>query len=169
MESEARELLLEAGAAPDTIKYERMADMRHAGQGFDIPVSLPNGALDEASRGVIRESFYAAYQELFERVVKDVPIELMSWRVSAMAPASEVSMEFGDDEVAFGDPVKGSRDAHFPEFGTLTCAVYDRYAFRPGQTFDGPAVVEERESTTVLGPDTKIRVDEYLNLLVDIK
>ena len=78
-------------------------------------------------------------------------------------------MEFGGDEVAAGDPVKGARDAHFPEFGTLTCTVYDRYAFRPGNTFNGPAVVEERESTTVLGPDTKARVDEYLNLLVNIE
>ncbi len=169
MEDEARELLVEAGASPDLIKYERTADMRHAGQGFDIPVPLPDGSLDEPSREVIRNSFYTTYQELFERVVKDVPIELMSWRVSAMAPASQVSMEFGDGEIAAGDPVKGARDAYFPEFGMLNCTVYDRYAFWPGYTFNGPAVVEERESTTVLGPDTKVRVDEYLNLLVDIE
>ena len=78
--------------------------MRHAGQGFDIPVPLPPGTLDDNSRDVIGESFYATYHKLFERVVKDVPIELMSWRVSAMAPAYEVSMKFSGDDIETKDP-----------------------------------------------------------------
>ena len=169
MEEEARDLLVEAGAAPDTIKFDRTADMRHAGQGFDIPVPLPPGTLDDNSRDVIGESFYATYHKLFERVVKDVPIELMSWRVSAMAPAYEVSMKFSGEDIETKDPVKGARAAYFADFGTQTCTVYDRYALRPGFTFAGPAVVEEKESTTVIGPDAKVRVDEYLNLFVDIE
>ena len=169
MEKEARDLLVEAGAAPDTIKFDRTADMRHAGQGFDIPVPLPPGILDNDSRDVIGESFYATYHKLFERVVQDVPIELMSWRVSAMSPAYKVSMKFSGDDIETKDPVKGSRTAFFADFGTQTCTVYDRYVLRPGFTFAGPAVVEEKESTTVIGPDAKARVDEYLNLFVDIE
>lgn len=169
MEDEASALLVEAGARPDQITFERTSDMRHVGQGFDIQVPLPNGTLGVASRDTIREAFFTTYQELFERTVRDVPIEMMSWRLSATAPRPEISLRFGGDAVGDGDPVKGTREAHFPEFGRLTCTVYDRYAFKPGFTFEGPAVVEERESTTVLGPDTKVRVDEYLNLFIDIE
>jgi N-methylhydantoinase A len=169
MEEEARTLLVEAGAAPDKIRFERMADMRYVGQGFDVPVPLPDGTLDSTSREIIGKSFFAAYQELFERTVEDVLIEIMSWRLSATGPKTDISLKFGDETLVEGTPEKGTRDAHFPEFGKLTCTVYDRYAFKPGFTFSGPAVIEERESTTVLGPDTKVRVDEYLNLFVDIE
>jgi N-methylhydantoinase A len=50
----------------------------------------------------------------------------------------------------------------------IDCPVYDRYALRPGVTVAGPAIVEERESTCVLGPRDRARVDEFGNLVVDI-
>ena len=46
--------------------------------------------------------------------------------------------------------------------------VYDRYALRPGMGFDGPALVEERESTCVVGPATRVTVDEHSNLVLEL-
>ena len=56
----------------------------------------------------------------------------------------------------------------FPETGYAP-PVYNRYALRPGDSFHGPAVVEERESTTVVGPDSTVQVDQFLNLIIDIE
>jgi N-methylhydantoinase A len=56
----------------------------------------------------------------------------------------------------------------FEGLGPLPCAVYDRYALAPGATFEGPALVEERESTCCIGPDARVRVDEFLNLVIDL-
>jgi N-methylhydantoinase A/oxoprolinase/acetone carboxylase beta subunit len=68
-----------------------------------------------------------------------------------------------------GGGLKGRRRAWFPETGGWTeCAVYDRYALAPGARLEGPAIVEERESTSVLPPGTSAAVDEYANLLVTL-
>jgi N-methylhydantoinase A/oxoprolinase/acetone carboxylase beta subunit len=62
---------------------------------------------------------------------------------------------------------KGMRAAYFAEIGVfLECPVYDRYRLPVGQRFSGPAIVEERESTAVLGPRARVEVDRSLNRLV---
>jgi N-methylhydantoinase A len=64
------------------------------------------------------------------------------------------------------DARKGRRKAYFPEAGGyLDCPVYDRYALGPGQTIEGPALIEERESTAVLGIDDQGSVDALGNLV----
>ena len=67
-----------------------------------------------------------------------------------------------------GKAVKGSRLAYFPEYGRFVeTPVYNRYALAPGATFTGPAIIEERESTVVVGVRGQVRVDEHLNVIVE--
>jgi N-methylhydantoinase A len=100
--------------------------------------------------------------------VTDVPVEAMSWRLAATAPVPNVQLHFGGQPAAPRDPVKGRRDVYFRETGFAPCAVLDRYALQPGMAFTGPAVVEERESTTVIGPDARLVVDKHLDLIIEI-
>ena len=66
-------------------------------------------------------------------------------------------------------PIKGTRPVYFPEFRDFhATTVYDRYALVPGQTFDGPAIVEERESTLVVGPGGRFEVAPSGNIIVAI-
>ena len=74
--------------------FERRADMRHVGQGFEIDVLLPSVALGPDAIGPIRESFFATYERLFDRRVESVPIEALSWRLNVTAPGSEVALNF---------------------------------------------------------------------------
>jgi N-methylhydantoinase A len=65
--------------------------------------------------------------------------------------------------------LKGQRPAWFPEAGDfLDCPVLDRYALPEGAEIHGPALVEERESTCVLGPYDRLRVDGQMNLVISI-
>ena len=168
METEARALLVEAGARQDEIAITRTADMRHVGQGFEIAVPVPDGTLGADSVAALREAFFASYRRLFERTVRDVAIEAMSWRLAASAPVPNISLNFGGQPAGVGEARKGRRQVYFAETGFAPCDVYDRYALKPGDAFAGPAVVEERESTTVLGPGAEVRVDRYLNLVCDL-
>jgi N-methylhydantoinase A len=168
MEEEATALLVEAGARPEEITLTRTADMRHVGQGFEIPVPVPNGTLEASTLPALRDGFFAAYRTLFERTVEEVPIEAMSWRVAAAAPVPNIKLNFGGQPIGSGEARKGSRQVYFSETGFAPCDVYDRYALKPGDTLSGPAVVEERESTTVIGPGASAAVDQYLNLLIDL-
>ena len=105
---------------------------------------------------------------LFERTVRDVAIEAMSWRLAATAPVPNVRLNFGGQPIGAGISLKGTRPVYFQETGFADCNVYDRYALRPGDNFSGLAVVEERESTTVIGPGATVNVDAYLNLICDL-
>ena len=168
MEAEARAMLTDAGARPEEITMTRSADMRHIGQGFEISVAVPGGTLGENSRDAIRESFFDSYHALFERTVRDVPIEAMSWRLAAAAPVPDITLDFSSQIATAGDKLKGSRQVYFPETGFTDCAVYDRYALRPNDTLEGPAVIEERESTTVIGPGGTVLIDTYLSLICEL-
>jgi N-methylhydantoinase A len=168
MEAEALALLVDAGARPEEITLTRTADMRHIGQGFEIAVPVPDGPLDTESLSGIRESFFDSYHQLFERTVRDVPIEAMSWRLAASAPVPNIKLDFSGQSDEAKESLKGTRQVYFPETGFTQCDVHDRYALRPGDSFTGPAVVEERESTTVIGPGGKVTVDPYRNLICDL-
>ena len=162
MEAEARTLLLETGAAPGDVAFRRSADMRYVGQGFDIAVALPE-ALTAAS---VEAAFLDAYQRLFDRRIEGLPIELLSWRLNASASRPAVPATLGAS--VGGVAKKGERDVWFAQTGRRPCAVYDRYRLQPGVTLRGPAVVEERESTTVVGPDCDFGLDLHGNLVIDI-
>jgi N-methylhydantoinase A len=167
MEADSRVLLKEAGAREQNIV--RQADMRYVGQGFEIKVDLPPGPLNADSLPQIKESFYATYERLFGRRLEGLPIETLSWRLSASGETPEVSLNFASEGTRADSAIKGTRKAHFPGHGFVNCKVYDRYALKAGTTFNGPAIVEERESTVVVGPDGRVSIDKYLNLIVDIE
>jgi N-methylhydantoinase A len=168
MESEARGLLVEAGAQRERIELHRTADLRYVGQGFEVTVPIPDGVLSLERLPDIKEYFYKAYQQLFERHITDVPIESMSWRLAASGPVPNIELNFGGQPTAQLDPRKGERQVYFPETGFARCTVYSRYSLTPGLELIGPLVIEERESTTVVGPGARASVDRYLNLLIDI-
>ena len=84
---------------------------------------------------------------------------------------SEVALNFagpGDAGDVSRQPLKGRRSVHFPETGYIDCRVYDRYSLRPGDRIEGPAVVEERESTIVIGPDACATIDSFRSVVIDI-
>ncbi|GGG36670.1 hypothetical protein GCM10010964_25680 [Caldovatus sediminis] len=173
MAEEGRRLLTEAGADPARIALRPSAEMRHVGQGFEIPVPLPSLALGPADLPAIRAAFFASYRERFGRTVEEVPIEALSWRLACSAPGQDIRLDaaLGAAAPARADAAaarRGTREVVFEGAGPLACAVYDRYALAPGARFAGPALVEERESTCVVGPDAQVTVDSVLNLVMDL-
>jgi N-methylhydantoinase A len=96
------------------------------------------------------------------------PVETVTWKLSAIGVAPRVSLAKAGDSQR-NDALKMRRRAWFPEAGGWTdCPVYDRYALAPGMQLTGPAIVEERESTSVLPPGSTAAVDEYANLIVTV-
>ncbi len=168
MEEEAMAQIVEAGADPATVIMRRRADMRYSGQGFEIDVPVPDGEMDGSAADVMRQSFLDKYQELFGRQIDDLPIEALTWRIYASGPTPNVELNFAGQQIDEEPSDKGERQVYFPETGYATCRIYNRYALKPGDSFRGPAVIEERESTAVAGPDTTVSIDKYLNLVIDI-
>ncbi|MGE5302803.1 MAG: hydantoinase/oxoprolinase family protein [Alphaproteobacteria bacterium] len=168
MGEEGREILASSGLEASEIRYQRTADMRYVGQGHEVSVPLPNGILNKNHLPQITASFEEIYRSLYGRKGPDVALEVINWRVIASGPRPEMNLKLPRKATGGAHVRKGFRRAYFPDSGGwLEAAVYDRYALSPGTTLDGPAIVEERESTLIIGARGRGRVDERLNVIVE--
>ena len=168
LEADASIVIEETGFDPSAANVTRLADMRFAGQGFEVVLELPAGPYDESSAAALQAAFEEVYRETFARTPPDVEPEIINIRVSMKADVPGVDVTADAAGVAT-DPKTGSRPAYFPENGEFVeTAVYNRNEMTPGYHFEGPAIVEESESTLILGPGAQARVDDQLNLIVDL-
>jgi N-methylhydantoinase A len=133
-------------------------------------VPVPAGELGPHRQAEIRDAFEEAYGAIYGHVLPDLEIDAVSWRVIAEGPRPVLRSPSAPAASAVGESaLKGHRPAHMPELeGFADVPVYDRYRLTPGDAFEGPAIVEERESTVVLGPGARARVDDVLNLIADL-
>jgi N-methylhydantoinase A len=127
----------------------------------------------------LTQNFETAYRALYGRTAQGVAIEALNWRLVVSGPPREVRMDSARDRGDEGSrrklaapddkALKGRRPAYFAEAaGFVETPVYDRYRLAPGATVEGPAIVEERESTAVIGPRGHVRVHESLMLHVEL-
>ena len=168
MTEEGRKVLESSGLSCDHISYQRTADMRYVGQGHEVSVPLPGGILAGHHLPQITASFEEVYRNLYGRKGPDVPLEVINWRLVASGPRPDLNVTLLQNRSTQATPRKGTRQAYFPEEGRyIDTVVYDRYALNPGTQFEGPAIVEERESTLIIGTRGRARLDENLNIIVE--
>jgi N-methylhydantoinase A len=155
-------------AAGATVTVTRAVDARYVGQGYELTVPVPAGALDAGALARVRASFDEIYAARYGYAQPAEPVEVVTWKLSASAGAPHVTLPKAATTPAVGG-VKGRRRAYFPETGGwVDCPIYDRDKLAAGLQIPGPAIVEERESTSVLPPGTIATVDDYSSLIVTI-
>jgi N-methylhydantoinase A len=165
MTREALASLSNLGVSRTDVRLRWSADVRHVGQGFDVNVSLDRFPLPVVA---LRRRFDRQYEREYGRRIEGVSIEVMAWRLNATGiPLQVLGQENG--HVGSVPALKGSRVVTFPELGPLQCNIYDRYGLVAGDKLKGPAVIEERESTIVFGPDAICRIDASHNAILDLK
>src|SRR5205085_10925354 len=108
------------------------------------------------------------YRRLYERLSHAVPVEIINWRVISSGPVPEVCLRVTPAESVITQATqKGSRKAYFPELGGYhDVPVYSRYRLLPGTSLPGPAIVEEHESTVIVGAECRFSIDEQWNMIV---
>jgi N-methylhydantoinase A len=168
--SEASAFLHEAGVAEQDVFIRRRLDMRYQGQGYEIEVVLPDTPERKIPKSAVTALFQDAYERIFTTIFDPAQAEIVNWKVEAVGPSPESGGAFHLVEAAAAaDARKGTRRAYFPELdGYVDCPVYDRYALAPESTIQGPALIEERESTCVIGAKDVVRVDAQHNLIIEL-
>jgi len=171
METAGRTLLLEAGVASKDIRFNRSADMRYVGQGFEIDVPLPGGEFSPDDADTFQKTFEKNYQGIYQRLCEDIAIECVNWRVTATGPQPDISaIQWWSSLPVGSEPLKGKRKAYLPEADAFCdVPVYDRYGLSIGTEIMGPAIVEEHESTLILNGPGTARVDEFGNIVVHME
>lgn len=137
---------VEAGAPV----IDRTLFMRYAGQGWDIPVALPPGAFDGASGARLADLFAAHYARYFGRAIDGLEIEIVSWSVKASSPLPPVARVAAVAEGAIVAPARRRRLFEAAQAAFLDAGIHDRDSLHPGDVVAGPAVIVERETSTVL-------------------
>jgi N-methylhydantoinase A len=167
MAAQATAVVRESAVA-GTVTLARSVDARYVGQGYELTVPVPAGRLDAAALARVRATFDQVYAARYGYANAAEPVETVTWKLSAVGGAPRVALPKASAASGHGGP-KAHRRAWFPETrGWTQCPVYDRYALAPGAQLAGPAIIEERESTSVLPPGTAATVDEYANLVVQV-
>jgi N-methylhydantoinase A len=146
MRAEA-EAVVRLAARDSTLEEVRTAFMRYRGQGHEVAVPLPAGALDPAA---LRAVFDATYARLFGRTIPRLEVEAVSWTLALSQRHTPVSPATPPAPVACGPPLRHARIVDTAVGGPVQAAVFRRASLPPGAAIAGPAVIVEDGTSTIL-------------------
>jgi len=171
LEEQAIETLRAEGFTPETMRLVRSADLRYFGQAWEVRTEVPAGQLSRQAADLAVGRFHAAHHRTYGYSYADSPGQRIEWvnlRVSGIGPLQRPRIRRHTPELAGStDRAKiGVREVHF-DSGGLATPIYARTHLQPGDCVDGPAIVEEFGSTTVVYPGQHARVDDHANLVLE--
>ena len=160
LETQGRETLGREGMAEAAMDFRRQVDLRYVGQSHELTLPLTTEALGPAQLEQLLEQFHRTHDRAYGFSAPGEDVELVSVRLSAIGQIAKPAL--APLAKATGEATaKGHRPVYFAESeGFVDCPVYDRYALGAGAVVQGPAIVEEIDSTTVVHPHYQVRVDE---------
>ncbi|MFP2995338.1 hydantoinase/oxoprolinase family protein [Spongiivirga sp. MCCC 1A20706] len=168
MEEDGYDFLQQSGIDRKDATVQRVVEMRYYGQGHEITIELPKGKLSDNSIAEIEKRFIKEYEFRYNRSIEGMSMEMVTWRVVVQGPIPKMKVKQFSTTEEDKEAYKGTRKVFFEETGYLDCPVYDRYALKPFEKFDGPAIIEETESTTVIGINSSVQVDNDKNIIIDL-
>ena len=175
LETLARAALAAEGFGDHEIRIARSADLRYFGQAWEVAVELPPGEIDEPGASIAAQRFHDAHEQRYGYSYRQSAdrgttgrqtIEWVNLRVTGIGPIRRPKLREwppGD-----GRPERartGARRVVFAE-KPVECPVYERALFAPGDTLNGPVIVEEYGATTVVYPGQRIEADRFGNLIL---
>ena len=169
LQAQAEQWFAAEAIAPEARRVARTADMRYAGQNYELAVPVPEGPIGPATLDALAEGFAEAHRRLYGFVAEGEAVQIVTLRAEASGIVKKAAFralpEEGPDA---STAIIGKREVWLPEAnGFVACPVYARERLRPGNCIFGPAVVEQMDATTVILPGMRGRVEPYLNLILE--
>ena len=159
LRGEGRRVLSAAGVPPGDVRFRYGLDARYSGQGNEITVWVGTGEAWPASEADVRSAFESEYRRIYGLTIPDVAIEAVTWRLSAYAEKVQVRPDTGATGAeGAAEPVSRRQVVFARGSDAVDVPVYRRQDLGAGATFAGPAIVEERETTTVIRPGWQAEV-----------
>ncbi|NKY57659.1 hydantoinase/oxoprolinase family protein [Nocardia flavorosea] len=163
------------GVAAENITLERSADCRYVGQGYELRVPAPDGDIDDVWVKTVADEFHRAHGRTYSQRFDDKPVQLVNVRVTGVGAVPHVriaEIEKGTADAAAA--IKTTTPALFWQNDTaepewVDTPVYDRALLLAGNTFDGPAIVEQFDSTTIIGMGQRATVDAVGHIIIERK
>jgi N-methylhydantoinase A len=167
MEASALELLQHEGFEDRDIEIRRIIDLRYIAQVRTIAVEVPRGVATQAVLNKGTSDFHDLYEREFRYALRDFPVESRSLRVAAIGKTPKPSFRAETRRGNVADAISGEAHAYFGSAGGLVrTTYYDRSKLLPGAKIQGPAIVEQFDSTTVVPPGASLEVEPFGNFII---
>jgi len=170
LEAEGRQALESSGIATDRIVFERAADMRYVGQEHAVAVRMLANLGQEPARKEIKRLFDEAHELRYSHSAPEESADMVSLRVSAIGRLNKPQFA----KIPTGDAApsaaarRGTRSVIFEGTGTVQANVFDRTKLLEGNVINGPAIIEEAASTTVVEPGDTVTVNGFGHLIMTL-
>jgi N-methylhydantoinase A len=171
MEDEGRAAIGASQIRPEEVVFERAADMRYFGQEHAVTVDLPNEFFVNKDRSAIKNHFDGVHKVRYGTSAPKEAADIVSLRVTVMGrmkkpPRNNVEVgKITPDSKA----LRAHKQVYFRSAGQFVeTPVYRRDLLKSGNEFEGPALVEEHASTTLVQPGDSVKVDQLGNLQISI-
>jgi N-methylhydantoinase A len=164
LRAELSEWLARFGAGAGAATFRYAADMRYVGQSYEIDLPVEPGWLAPGGGAPLLAAFHRAHERAFGHADREAPAEIVNLRIQLRAERPRVPLE----ELAAGAaaPAPRARRRIWLDGRSTEAGVFDRAALGRGARLEGPAIVEQPD-TTVLVPDGHVgEVDRFGNLLL---
>jgi N-methylhydantoinase A len=166
METAALEDLMREQFPRERLLAHRHAGIRYRGQSYEVTVPVPRlrGPQDMAD---LITRFHGAHQRRYGHMAQAEAVEIVNFQVTAVALIAKPALKTFERTDAPAKPPE-TRQAYFSTGDARAVPVFRRSTLQPGMRIEGPAILEEKTSTTVLYPGQRADVDEYLNVEVEL-
>jgi N-methylhydantoinase A len=147
----------------------RTVDMRYHGQNYELSVAVPDGSISKATLQALAAGFADVHRQRYGFVADGDPVQIVTLRVEAIGAVAKAELRA---HPAAGPDASGAIAERRPVWlaeaaDVVDCPIYAREKLRPGNRFAGPAIVEQMDATTLVPPGWSVRVDPYLNLILE--
>jgi N-methylhydantoinase A len=141
------------------LSIRRVVDVRYIGQGHELQLALPGGALETEDARRLRARFETLYGQVYGVTMPEQDVEFVTWSVTVSAPSESPRPAKPVSKRAAAAP-RARRDVYEPALGRMTAfTVYQRAELEPGSELAGPALIEEGQTTTVVPASFTLHVD----------
>jgi N-methylhydantoinase A len=158
LEAPGRAALVRESVPEARMRFERAIDLRYVGQSYHLTMSLGSGPVTGEMLAEARQRFNDAHFTTYGYAEPGEPCELVNLRVSAVGLIRTPRLATRPVGAGGGDARTGVRAVWFPQTGFADCAVFDRLRLAPAEAFEGPAVVEDPDATTLVHPGWRCTV-----------
>jgi N-methylhydantoinase A len=149
-------------------RFERAADLRYEHQSFELTCPIGEGPITPARLETLVATFHAEHRRLYSYDLPSAPVELVNLRLTAVGalPRRETHVPAGGTG-RLADARTGRRPVYFRGAGFVATPAYSREGLAPGMAFDGPAIIEQSDATSLVAPGFHARVDAAHNVLLE--
>lgn len=164
--SKAISTLTVEGVSEEDVVITKSIDMRYAGQEHTVEIQVPFSVIDNKNIEEIIRNFHENHERLYSYTLPENGVEIVNIKVKALGKLEKPKM-IEKDSVE-GNALKEEREVFYEESGWINTPVYDKDKLRVDEIIDGPAIIEEKTSSTILLDGDKLNKDKYGNLIIEI-